>query len=129
MIRATPRAVLLLLAGALPACGEAAPPPAATPAGPAAVPDDARHAADVAIEAAGKRKYNTARCVPGEARVVASVETSPPAPAEGCTVLVARRPDGMWLVVLHSTAQLGGVSAWVTVSAGGEGVKHVEYKP
>jgi hypothetical protein len=129
MTRATPSAALLLLACLLMACGEAPPPPAAAPPAAAPVADEAgaHRAAGVALESLSRRKYNVTGCAAAEARVAADPESA--VPSSGCSVLVARRPDGTWLVVVRSAAQLGNVWAKVTVSAGGEGVQHVEYKP
>ncbi len=130
MTRATPSAALLLLASVLPACAEA-PTPVAPPAPFAATPPDegaAHHAADVAIASLSRRKYNVTGCAAAEARLVADVDAEA-APAAGCSVVVARRPDRTWLVVIRSSAQLGNVSARVTVLAGGEGVQHIDYKP
>jgi hypothetical protein len=126
------RAPLLSLV-LLAACGPATPapaPPVATPAAPAADVAPARHAADVAIASLSRRKFNVAGCTAADARVVPEAETAAvPGASESCTLLVAHRADGTWVVVVRSATQTGNVWALVTVSAGGEGVQHIDYKP
>jgi hypothetical protein len=115
----------------LAACGPAAPEPAPPPA-PAAGADEAsaQHAADAALASLSRRKFNVAGCAAADARTVPEAETAAvPAAGDRCTLLVAHRADRSWIVVVRSPAQTGNVWAVVTVSAGGEGVLHIDYKP
>lgn len=122
-----------LLVSLLPACGPAGPgaaPPAAASA--AAAPDDgpARHAAEAALGSLSRRKFNVAGCSPEDTRVITEAEAGGHPPGgERCAVLVAHRADKSWLVVVRSPAQQGDVWAVVTVSPGGDGVLHIDYKP
>ncbi len=124
---------LLACCGAflLAACGSAA--PAAAPPAPSAAPADeaaAHHAADLALNSLSRRKFNTAGCASTDIRVVPEAEVSAvPAGSEVCTLLVAHRADKSWAVVVRSATQAGNVWAIVTVSPGGEGVTHIDYKP
>ena len=126
----------LLLAPFFAACGAPAPaaapppPPAAAPAAPAADDAGAHHAADLALSSLSRRKFNTAGCASTDVRVVPETEVAAvPAGSEVCTLLVARRADKTWAVVVRSATQAGNVWAVVTVSPGGEGVVHIDYKP
>jgi hypothetical protein len=110
------------------ACSAAAPaPPVDAPPADAVV---AQKAADVALGSLTKRKYNTAGCVATDARLVPEAEAVAPTSAdERCQIRVARRADRTWVVVVRSPAQRGDVTATVQVSAGAEGVLHIDYKP
>ena len=121
----SPIALALLLLG----CGGPPPPPPPPPVAPID-PVALRMAAEVALGSLAKRKYNVAGCM-GEARGVGTEAEAAAASVvnERCAVLVTRRADKTWMVVVRSPAQLGGVSATVIVSPGAEGVVHVDYKP
>jgi hypothetical protein len=124
-----PRGWALLLSFLLPACGAAPPeaPPSAAPVGDAAL---AQHVAEAAINSLTRRKFNVTACTSSEARIIPEAEAAAPPPAgERCAMLVAHRADKTWLVVVRSPAQPGNVWAVVTVSANGEGVVHIDYKP
>jgi hypothetical protein len=129
-----PRRAALLFALLLPACGAPAE-PAAAPATPAASPDEtiARHAVDVALGSLGKRNFDVHECVPVQAKIVTEAEARAGAPlGELCTMLVGRRADKTWLVAVRAAttaapSRAGGALALVTVSAGAEGVTHIEY--
>ena len=101
----------LVLSLLLAACGAATPEAAQAPATAPAPAPAAEPAADAAL---------TSR--------VAEAAAPPPA-GERCAMLVAHRADQTWLVVVRSPAQPGNVWAVVTVSAKGEGVVHIDYKP
>jgi len=129
----------LVLSLLLAACGAAtpeaaqapatapAPAPAAEPAADAALTS---RVAEAALNALTRRKFNVAACTASEARVISEAEAAAPPPAgERCAMLVAHRADQTWLVVVRSPAQPGNVWAVVTVSAKGEGVVHIDYKP
>jgi len=124
-----------LLAPLVAACGTAAPAaaPSAPSAAPAAAPADepaAHHAADLALNSLSRRKFNTAGCASTDIRVIPEAEVSAvPTGSEVCTLLVAHRADKTWAVVVRSATQVGNVWAIVTVSPGGEGVIHIDYKP
>jgi hypothetical protein len=121
----------LLLSLLLPACGPATP-DAAPPPSPSAASDDApvHHVAEAALNSLTRRKFNVAGCAPAEARVVTEAEAAAPPPGgERCAMLVAHRPDKTWVVVVRSPAQPGNVWAVVSVSPGGDGVVHIDYKP
>jgi hypothetical protein len=129
----------ILLAPVLAACGgaapAAAPPPSpstapAAPAAPAADDPAVHHAADLALNSLARRKFNTAGCASTDVRVVTETEAAaPPTVSETCTLLVAHRADKTWAVVVRSATQTGNVWAIVTVTPGGEGVVHIDYKP
>jgi hypothetical protein len=139
----------LLLALMLAACSSGTPDPAratapssSSAAPTAAAPTDesaAQRIALVAVESLGKRKFDTNGCVVAtprfvtEAVVNAGVKAGPQ-----CSLLVARRADKTWLVLVRAaqyvdvqagTAQAGSVQALVIVTPGGEGVTHIDYKP
>lgn len=122
---------------ALATCGpapEAAPPPAptATPA-PAADEAGAKKAVEVTLASLGKRNFEVSECSAAEARTVpeAEVRTAPPV-GDRCTIQVARRADRTWIVGVRpatraAPSRAGGSLAVVTVTAGGEGVAHIDY--
>lgn len=135
----------LFLAALLSACSASGPEgaPAASPsASPAPGVDEgeARHAAQIAIDSLTKRKFDTTGCTSADTRVVTEAEANAgTGKGARCGLLVARRADKTWLVVVRApqhqgelqagTAQAGSVQALVTVTPGGEGVQHIDYKP
>jgi hypothetical protein len=128
-----PLLALLLLAACGPATPEPTPPPASTVAAstPAAT-DEAvgRRAADTALASLSRRKFIVTGCSSADVRAVAEADASTvPAVSERCTLLVAHRADGTWIVVVRSPSQPGNVWAVVNVSAAGDGVQHIDYKP
>lgn len=139
----------LLLAVLLSACSSAGPtassppPPAASP-GPDAPPDTsqevARRVAQVTLDSLGKRKFDLNGCDASLVRIVKPSEAERGVKAgDKCTVLVSRRPDRTWIVLVRAAqhggeveagnAQAGSVQAVATVTPGGEGVSHIDYKP
>jgi hypothetical protein len=122
-----------ILAAALAACGP--PPEAATAPPPSAAPPPvdeaaARRAAEVALASLAKRKFSTLGCAVEDMRVLPEAEAQKGAPpGERCSILVARRADKTWLVVVRSASQTASPKALVTVSPGGEGVTHIDYQP
>jgi hypothetical protein len=128
----SPRTLLPTI-GLLAACASSEPPPppaAPAPAAPVADEAGAHKAAEVALASLAKRKYKVDGCTPAETKIVSEAETATISIVnERCMVWVARRADGTWLVAIRSPVQLGNVSAAVTVSRGGEGVTHIDYKP
>jgi hypothetical protein len=123
------------------ACGpapEAAPPPApsavpSAPPAPAADEAGARRVVELALASLGKRNFDVNECAASEARVVSEAEARAGAPVgERCTMLVARRADRTWLIGVRPATRAvptrgGGSLAVVTVTAGGEGVTHIDY--
>ena len=136
----------LLLALMLAACSSGTPDataPSSSSAAPTTeAPSDesaAQRIALVALESLGKRKFDTNGCLVAQPRFVteavvnAGVKAGPQ-----CSLLVTRRADKTWLVLVRAaqyadvqagTAQAGSVQALVTVTKGGEGVAHIDYKP
>jgi hypothetical protein len=122
-------APLLVLAACAP------PPPPAPP--PAAAPSadevGARRAAEVALASLAKRNFEVGECSASEARFTGEAEARAGAPiGDRCSVLTAHRADRTWLVVVRAAirsapTRAGGALAIVTVTAGGEGVAHIEY--
>ena len=85
---------------------------------------------EVALASLSKRSFNVSACVATGLRVVTEAEAAAgPGGGDGCSVLVAHRADRTWLVIVRSPSQPGKVWAVVTVTAGGEGVAHIDYKP
>jgi hypothetical protein len=139
--RDLPRALKILLLLALPACATpgasreagAAPEPAGPSAAASADEAGARRAAEITLAYLGKRNFEVSACAVAEARVTAEVEARAGAPiGDRCTILVARRPDRTWLVTVRpatraAPSRAGGSLAVVTVTAGGEGVTHIDY--
>jgi hypothetical protein len=121
--------LLLLLAACAPP-SPPAPPPAAAPS---ADEVGARRAAEVALASLTKRNFDVSECAPSDLRLVGEAEARAGAPVgERCSVLTAHRADRTWLVVIRSATRsapirAGGALAIVTVTAGGEGVAHIEY--
>lgn len=118
----------LLLAALAPACGPA-------PVDPATPTDDegaARRAANAAIAALANRNFDVRDCVASTARVVDEQEVRFGTPAgDRCGILVARRSDRTWLVVVRSAlpSSSAGARAIVTVAPEAQGVSAIEYAP
>ncbi|MCC6559483.1 MAG: hypothetical protein IT372_41730 [Polyangiaceae bacterium] len=113
-----------------PSAAPAAAPPAAPAAGVAADPAMARRATDVTLAALSRRSFDVAGCAAAEARVVPEAEARAGAAAgDRCLVLVARKADESWLVVVRSalSSKSYGAQALVTVAPGAEGITAVEY--
>jgi hypothetical protein len=102
-------------------------------AGPSAEEVGARRAADVALASLAKRNFDVSECAAAEMRLLGEAEARAGAPiGDRCSVLTAHRADKTWLVVIRSATRAapiraGGALAIVTVTAGGEGVAHIEY--
>ncbi|WP_437484337.1 hypothetical protein WME75_44620 [Sorangium sp. So ce1014] len=102
------------------------------PAAPAADSSTTRatKAASVALTALSHRKFDVHGCAASEARVVEEAEARAGTPqGERCAILVARRSDQTWLVVVRSSLSSSsfGAQALVTVLPQAEGVSAVEY--
>lgn len=103
--------------------------PAPAPAAPAA-DEGATKAASVALTALSNRKFDVHGCAASEARVVEEAEARAGTPqGERCAILVARRSDQTWLVVVRSSLSSSsfGAQALVTVLPQAEGVGAIEY--
>ena len=86
--------------------------------------------AEAALNSLSRRKFVVTACTASEARTISEADAAAPPPAsERCAVLVAHRADKTWTVVVRAPAQPGNVWAVVTVTAKGEGVVHIDYKP
>jgi hypothetical protein len=111
---------------------EPVPPPAAS-AAPVADEAGASRAVDVALTSLGKRNFEVSECAPAEARTVPEAEARAGAPVgDRCSILVGRRADRTWIVGVRpathaAPSRAGGALAVVTVTAGGEGVAHIDY--
>lgn len=140
--------LLPLLAVLSSACGSASAPPSdpsSQPAGPAGAPaapaDDAapspggdqaaaQKAAGTALTALSKRNFDVTGCNAAEARLVPEAEARNGTPqGDRCTILVGKRIDDSWLVVVRSTLQSKsyGAQARVKVTADGSGLDGIEY--
>ncbi|WP_437733956.1 hypothetical protein [Sorangium sp. So ce1335] len=105
-----------------------APPPA--PAAPTADETAARRAASVALTALSHRSFDIGGCDASGARVVEEAEARAGTPqGERCAILIARRSDRTWLVVVRSSLSSSsvGAQALVTVLPEAEGVSAIEY--
>ncbi|AKT39231.1 hypothetical protein [Chondromyces crocatus] len=135
-----------LLALLVSACGSAAAPPSASPsdtttpgaapgaeAGGASAgvdPGAASKAASAALTSLERRNFDTEGCVASKARVVPEAEARAGMPkGERCGMLVARKSDETWLVVVRSalSSKSYGAQALVTVASEGQGVRGIEY--
>jgi hypothetical protein len=125
--------VLILATIALPACSASAPPPPPAPTAPAVDEAAARKAVEVGLAYLGKRNFEVGECAAAAARVAPEAEARAGMPVgDRCGVMVARRADGTWLVTVRpatrgAPSRAGGSLAVVTVTAGGEGVTHIDY--
>ncbi|MGK3998219.1 hypothetical protein [Sorangium sp. So ce1024] len=105
-----------------------APPPA--PAAPTADETAARRAVSVALTALSHRNFDVGGCDASEARIVQEAEARAGTPqGERCAILIARRSDETWLVVVRSSLSSSsvGAQALVTVLPAAEGVTGIEY--
>ncbi|KYF50831.1 hypothetical protein BE08_17380 [Sorangium cellulosum] len=105
-----------------------APPPA--PAAPSADETAARRAASVALTALSHRSFDVGGCDAAGARIVQEAEARAGTPqGDRCAILVARRSDQTWLVVVRSSLSSSsvGAQALVTVLPAAEGVSGIEY--
>ncbi|MGK4008923.1 hypothetical protein WMF31_40335 [Sorangium sp. So ce1036] len=118
----------LLLAALAPACG----PAPVDPATPADDEDLPRRAANAAIAALANRNFDVRDCAASRARLVEEpgARFGTP-PGDRCGILVARRSDRTWLVVVRSAlpSSSAGARAIVTVLPEAQGVSAIEYAP
>ncbi|APR80664.1 Hypothetical protein A7982_06011 [Minicystis rosea] len=133
-VRRMYRVPALIVALSLTACAAPPPPPPPPqPAAPAADTNGARTALDVALKSLAKRNFDVSECAPADLRVVEEAVARAGEPiGDKCTLLVARRADQTWLVNVRpatraTPSRAGGSQALVTVTSGGEGVKHIDY--
>jgi hypothetical protein len=104
--------------------------PAPPPAAPTAEEVTAKKAASMALTALSNRKFDVQGCDGSKARVVQEAEARAGTPqVDHCVILVARRSDRTWLVVVRSSLSSGsvGAQALVTVLPEAEGVGAIEY--
>jgi hypothetical protein len=104
--------------------------PAPPPAAPTAEETAAKKAASMALTALSNRKFDVQGCDGSKARVVQEAEARAGTPqVDHCVILVARRSDRTWLVVVRSSLSSGsvGAQALVTVLPEAEGVGAIEY--
>ncbi|MFT3764418.1 MAG: hypothetical protein QM820_02705 [Minicystis sp.] len=127
------RSPALVAVIALAACSSPPPPAPPPAAAPPAAASGAGAALDVALSSLSKRNFDVSACATADMRVVDEAAARAGEPiGERCTMLVAQKADRTWLVNVRpatreTPSRAGGSQALVTVTPGGEGVKHIEY--